>query len=49
MIYMTEPNMLHEVGVEGTKGLMELSQYGTTAPMFKTPEQIKYYKTWNNL
>ena len=48
-IYLTEPNMLHEVGVEGTKGLVELSQYGTDEPMFKTPEQIKYYKIWNNL
>ena len=48
-IYMSEPNMLHEVGVEGTKGLVELSQYGTDEPMFKTSEQIKYYKIWNNL
>ena len=48
-IYMTEPNMLHEVGVEGTKGLVELSQYGTNDPMFKTPEQVKYYKIWNKL
>jgi len=48
-IFLTEPNMLHEVGVEGTKGLIELSQYGTDMPMFKSPEQIKYYKIWNNL
>ncbi len=48
-IFITEPNMLHEVGVEGTKGLVELSQYGTTAPLFKTPEQIKFYKIWNGL
>ena len=48
-IYMTRPNMLHEVGVEGTKGLVELSQYGTNDPMFKTPEQVKYYKIWNKL
>jgi branched-chain amino acid transport system substrate-binding protein len=48
-IFITEPNMLHEVGVEGTNGLVALDQYQTTAPVFKTPEQIKYYKTWNNL
>ncbi len=48
-IFITEPNLLHEVGVEGTKGLVALDQYQTTAPSFKTPEQIKYYKTWNNL
>ena len=48
-IFLDEPNFLHEVGVEGTKGLVQLSQYGTEPPTFKTPEQIKYYKTWNNL
>jgi ABC-type branched-subunit amino acid transport system substrate-binding protein len=48
-IFLDEPNFLHEVGVEGTKGLVQLSQYGTETPVFKTPGQIKYYKTWNNL
>ena len=48
-IFLDEPNFLHEVGVEGTKGLVQLSQYGSENPAFKTPEQIKYYKTWNNL
>ena len=48
-IFLDEPNFLHEVGVEGTKGLVQLSQYGSDLPAFRTPEQIKYYKTWNNL
>jgi branched-chain amino acid transport system substrate-binding protein len=50
-IFLDEPNFLHEVGVEGTKGNIQLSQYGPAGgnPAFKTPEQIKYYKTWNNL
>ena len=48
-IFLNEPNLLNEVGVEGTKGLVQISQYGTENPVFKTPEQIKYYKTWNNL
>ena len=48
-IFLDEPNFLHEVGVEGTNGLIHLSQYTTETPAFKTPEQIKYYKTWNNL
>jgi len=48
-IFLDEPNFLHEVGVEGTKGLVQLSQYGAELPTFKTPDQIKYYKTWNNL
>ncbi len=47
--FLDEPNMLHEVGVEGTKGLVNISQYGTENPAFKTPAQIKAYKQWNNL
>ncbi len=48
-VFVEEPNFLHEVGVEGTKGLVHISQYVTENPTFKTPEQIKYYKTWNDL
>ena len=48
-IFLDEPNFLHEVGVDGTNGLVQISQYGTENPAFKTPEQIKYYKTWNDL
>jgi ABC-type branched-subunit amino acid transport system substrate-binding protein len=48
-IFLDEPNFLHEVGIEGTKGLVQLSQYGSELPAFKTQDQIKYYKTWNNL
>lgn len=48
-IFLDEPNFLNEVGVEGTKGLVQLSQMYTENPYFKTPEITKYYKTWNNL
>ncbi len=47
-IFLDEPNFLHEVGVEGTRGLVQSSQYGTPNPVFKTPEEIKYYKAWND-
>jgi ABC-type branched-subunit amino acid transport system substrate-binding protein len=47
--FLDEPNMLHEVGVAGTKGLLNISQYGSKNPSFKTPGQIKAYKQWNNL
>jgi hypothetical protein len=47
--FLDEPNMLHEVGVEGTKGLLQISQYGAPNPAFKTSGQIKAYKKWNNL
>jgi branched-chain amino acid transport system substrate-binding protein len=48
-VFMDEPNFLTEVGVEGTKGLVQISQYASEGDAFKTPEQIKYYKTWNDL
>lgn len=48
-IFLDEPNFLHEVGVEGTKGLVQISQYGVQGDTFTTPEQIKYYKSWNDL
>lgn len=44
--YIDEPNYLNETGVEGTKGLVNVSAYFDTTPFFKTPEQIKFYKTW---
>jgi ABC-type branched-subunit amino acid transport system substrate-binding protein len=47
--FLDEPNMLHEVGVEGTKGLLNISQYGAPNPAFKTSGQIKAYRQWNNL
>ena len=48
-IFLDEPNMLHEVGVEGTKGLVNISQYGAENPAFKTPAEIKAYKQWSDL
>jgi ABC-type branched-subunit amino acid transport system substrate-binding protein len=48
-IYMDEPNFLHEVGIEGTKGLVNLSTWNTANPQFKSPGHIKFYQTWTNL
>ena len=48
-LFLDEPNMLHRVGVEGTKGLIHVAQFGSEGKAFKTPEQIKYYKAWNDL
>jgi branched-chain amino acid transport system substrate-binding protein len=47
-IFLDEPNFLHEVGIDGSKGLVQLSQMYVESPEFKTPDQIKYYKAWNN-
>lgn len=48
-IFLNEPNLLHEVGVEGTKGLVNISQFGVEGPVFRTPELIKYYRSWHDL
>lgn len=48
-IYMDEPNSLHEVGVEGTKGLINLSCYNMENPQFKSPAHTKIYKIWTTL
>jgi branched-chain amino acid transport system substrate-binding protein len=48
-IFLDEPNMLHRVGVDGTTGLVHVSQYGSEGGFFKTPGQIKAYKAWNTL
>ena len=47
--FLDEPNFLHEVGVEGTKGLLNINQYGSEGGVFKTHEQVKYYIAWNDL
>ncbi len=47
--FLDEPNMLHEVGVEGTNGLVNITQYGAPNPAFKNQGQIDAYKAWNDL
>jgi branched-chain amino acid transport system substrate-binding protein len=47
-IYMDDPTFLTEVGVEGTKGIFNLSHYGCEGEFFKTPEQIKFFTTWKD-
>jgi ABC-type branched-subunit amino acid transport system substrate-binding protein len=39
---------LSELGVEGSKGLINLTQYEFDSPILKTPEQVKFHKAWNN-
>ncbi len=45
-IYLDDPPFLLDVGVEGTKGLVYLSQYGSDGEFFKTPDQIKFFTIW---
>jgi ABC-type branched-subunit amino acid transport system substrate-binding protein len=46
-LFLTDPKLLSQVGIEGSKGLIYLDQINTEPPLFKTPEQIKFYKAWN--
>jgi len=45
-LFMNEPNELHQVGVEGTKGLVNIDQHDVT-PAFKYPGYDKFHKAWN--
>ena len=47
-LYLDEPNMLNEIGVEGTKGLVNITHYDKAGPAFTSPGVIKYYKAWND-
>jgi ABC-type branched-subunit amino acid transport system substrate-binding protein len=46
---MDDPAMLTELGIEGSKGLINITQHEYTNPYFKTPEQIKLHKVWTDL
>jgi len=48
-IYVDDPNTLNEIGVEGTKGLVNVSSFWTANPQFKQPGYVKMYKAWNGL
>jgi branched-chain amino acid transport system substrate-binding protein len=45
-LYLDDPTFLNEVGVEGTKGLVNFSNYGSKGEFFKTPEQSKFFTMW---
>ena len=48
-LYMDEPIGLKEVGIEGTEGLINITQYGVENPAFKTKAEIKYNQAWHEL
>ncbi len=48
-LFLDDPNFLHEVGTQAAAGNIQITQYGVEGGAFKTPEQIKYYKTWHDL
>ena len=48
-VYVDDPVTLAEVGVEGTDGLINITQYGRLNPVFKSKDEIRYNKMWNDL
>lgn len=48
-VFMNDTSTLTENGVENTKGLVNIDSFWDSNPSFKTPDQIKFFKTWNNL
>jgi len=48
-VYMDDPVALSDIGVEGTEGLVNITQYGALNPVFKTKGDIRYLKMWNDL
>jgi branched-chain amino acid transport system substrate-binding protein len=48
-VYMDNANFLNEVGVEGTKGLVNISSYNVPNPFFKNKDEIKFYNVWHDL
>jgi branched-chain amino acid transport system substrate-binding protein len=47
-LFMNEPNFLHDVGVEGTKGLVNIDVYDMPQAFTNYPDYVKYYKAWNS-
>ena len=45
-IYMDNPNNANEVGIEGSKGLTNLSTFLVADPQFRAPGYAKMHKAW---
>lgn len=46
-VFMDEPNELHDVGIQASKGIVVINQY-ETFPRFTNPGKIKLYKAWHD-
>ena len=49
-LFMDEPNALSEVGIEGTKGLVNIKHFEKAGPQFTSafPGNAKFYTAWHN-
>lgn len=48
-LFIDTPEFLHEIGVEGTKGLQNLNPFWVEDPQFKEPGYAKMYRIWHDL
>ncbi len=46
--FMDEPNSLIDVGVEGTKGLVNIKHFEKAGPAFTDPGNRKFYRMWHD-
>jgi branched-chain amino acid transport system substrate-binding protein len=47
-IWMTEANMLRDMGIEGSKGWVHVGPYHSPVPFSAAPGYTKLYQAWNN-
>ncbi|MDI9557979.1 MAG: ABC transporter substrate-binding protein [Pseudomonadota bacterium] len=45
-LYLDAPDVLRDVGVEGTRGLVHFNQIATPPPLFKDDGYKKFHKAW---
>jgi branched-chain amino acid transport system substrate-binding protein len=45
-LFMDEPNFLHEIGVEGTKGLLHVDVYNMPYGLAGYAPMVKFYSAW---
>ena len=47
-LFVDNPVFLVELGVKGTKGLVNIKHWEMAGPQFDNPGMIKFYKAWNS-
>jgi branched-chain amino acid transport system substrate-binding protein len=47
-IYVDNATTMVDIGIEGTKGLVNIKHLELAGAQFNSPGYIKYYKAWNN-
>ena len=47
-LFVDNPTFLVELGVEGTKGLVNIKHWEKAGPQFNDPGMVKFYMAWHN-